>query len=123
MEKQLKKSGIPTKYVKNVDLSWAREDLSRVTKKLTNRDYILVFPFCSKKHNNKKWPYFKELISSIRREFKNNYSILVAPGPGEIEEANKLNANVITDDDQPINIKMLIAFCQKKTWVMEGVII
>ena len=31
MELQLKKSNIPTKYVKNVDLSWAKEDLSKIT--------------------------------------------------------------------------------------------
>ena len=118
MELQLKKSNIPIKYLKNIDLSWAKEDHSSLTNKLTNRDYILVFPFCSKKHNNKKWPYFKELISSIRREFKNNYSILVAPGPGEIEEANKLNANVITDDDQPINIKMLISLISDAKFIV-----
>ncbi len=118
MELQLKKSNIPIKYLKNIDLSWAKEDHSSLTNKLTNRDYILVFPFCSKKHNNKKWPYFKELISSIRREFKNNYSILVAPGPGEIEEASKLNANVITDDDQPINIKMLISLISDAKFIV-----
>ena len=36
------------KYVKNVDLSWAKEDLSKLTQQYTNRDYILIFPFCSK---------------------------------------------------------------------------
>ena len=69
MELQLNKSNIPTKYIKNVDLSWAKEDLSKLTQQYTNRDYILIFPFCSKKHQNKKWPFFKELISKIRREF------------------------------------------------------
>ena len=54
MELQLNKSNIPTKYIKNVDLSWAKEDLSQLTQQYTNRDYILIFPFCSKKHQNKK---------------------------------------------------------------------
>ena len=62
MELQLKKSGIPANNVKNVDLSWSYEDLSKLTKQYTNRDYILIFPFCSKKHQNKKWPFFKDLI-------------------------------------------------------------
>ena len=75
MELQLKKSNIPTKYIKDIDLSWAREDLSNLIKQYTNRDYILLFPFCSKKHLNKKWPYFNDLITKIRREYKNNYSI------------------------------------------------
>ena len=109
MELQLKKSNIPTKYVKNVDLGWAKEDLSKLTQKYTNRDYILVFPFCSKKNQNKKWPFFKDLISKIRREYKNNYSVLIAPGPDEIKEANELNANVITENGKSINIKMLIS--------------
>ena len=118
MELQLKKENIPIKYLKNIDLSWAKEDHSNLTSQYTNRDYILVFPFCSKKHTNKKWPYFKELISRIRREFKNNYSILVAPGPGEIEEANEMNAKIITDKNQPINIKMLISLINDAKFII-----
>ena len=120
MELQLKKKNIPIKYLKNIDLSWAKEDHSNLTSQYTNRDYILVFPFCSKKHTKKKWPYFKELISSIRREFKNNYSILVAPGPGEIEEANEMNAKIITDKNQPINIKMLISLINDAKFIVSN---
>ena len=120
MEKQLKKSGIPTKYVKNVDLSWAREDLSRVTKKHTNRDYILIFPFCSKKHQNKKWPFFKDLTARIRREYKNNYSILVAPGQNELKEANELNAKVVTYDGKAVNIKMLISLISGAKFIISN---
>ena len=120
MELQLKKRNIPIKYLKNIDLSWAKEDHSNLTSQYTNRDYILVFPFCSKKHTKKKWPYFKELISSIRREFKNNYSILVAPGPGEIEEANEMNAKIITDKNQPINIKMLISLINDSKFIVSN---
>tara|TARA_Y100000741_G_scaffold298437_1_gene239471 strand:+ start:25 stop:957 length:933 start_codon:yes stop_codon:yes gene_type:complete len=109
MELQLNKSNIPTKYIKNVDLSWAKEDLSQLTQQYTNRDYILIFPFCSKKHQNKKWPFFKDLTARLRREYKNNYSILVAPGPGEFKEANELNAKIIMNGKEPINIKMLIS--------------
>ena len=109
MELQLKKINIPTNYIKDIDLNWAKEDLSSLTKQFTNRDYILVFPFCSKKNQNKKWPFYKDLISRIRREYKNNYSVLVAPGPQEIEEAKKLNANVVLDNGNSINIKKLIS--------------
>ena len=38
-----------------------------------------------------------------------NYSVLIAPGPDEIKEANELNANVITENGKSINIKMLIS--------------
>ena len=109
MELQLKKNNIPVKHVKNIDLSWALEDLSQLIKQYTNRDYILVFPFCSKKHLKKKWPFFKDLITRIRREYKNNYSVLIAPGPDELNEAKELNANIVMHNEESINIKMLIS--------------
>jgi len=109
MEKQLKESQIPTKFIKNVDLNWAKEDLSKLTQQYTNRDYILIFPFSSKKHKNKRWPFFKDLISRIRRDYKNNYSVLVAPGPNEFDEANTLNVKVVMDNGQPVSIKTLIS--------------
>ena len=118
MELQLNKSNIPTKYIKNVDLSWAKEDLSKLTQQYTNRDYILIFPFCSKKHQNKKWPFFKDLTAKIRREYKNNYSVLIAPGPNELQEANQLNAKVIMNDGEPINIKMLISLISGAKFVI-----
>ena len=118
MELQLKKNSIPTKYVKNIDLSWANEDLSKLTKQYTNRDYILVFPFCSKKHLNKKWPFFKDLISRIRREYKNNYSVLIAPGPDELNEAKELNAKIVMLDEKSINIKMLISLISSAKFII-----
>ena len=118
MELQLTKSNIPTKYVKNVDLNWANEDLSKLTDQYTNRDYILIFPFCSKKHQNKKWPFFKDLISKIRREYKNNYSVLIAPGPGEFEEANQLNAKVVMHNGESISIKMLISLINDAKFII-----
>ena len=118
MELQLKKNNIPTKYVKNVDLSWAKEDLSKLTQQYTNRDYILIFPFCSKKHQNKKWPFFKDLISRIRREYKNNYSVLIAPGPDEFDEANQLNAKIVMDNGESINIKMLISLINDAKFII-----
>ena len=120
MELQLKKSSIPTNNVKNVDLSWAYEDLSKIIKKYTNRDYILIFPFCSKKHQNKKWPFFKDLISQMRREYKNNYSVLVAPGPNELTEAKELNANVVLNEGNPINIKMLISLIKGAKFIVSN---
>ena len=118
MELQLTKNNIPTKYVKNIDLEWANEDLSKLTDQYTNRDYILIFPFCSKKHQNKKWPFFKDLISKIRREYKNNYSVLIAPGPGEFEEANQLNAKVVMDNGESISIKMLISLINDAKFII-----
>ena len=118
MELQLKKNNIPTKYVKDIDLNWAKEDLSNLIKKHTNRDYILIFPFCSKKHLDKKWPYFNDLITKIRRQYKNNYSILVAPGPDEINESKELNANIVLEKGEAINIKKLISLINNAKFII-----
>ena len=109
MEIQLKKSGIETEFTKNIDLSWAVENTSNLVKKYTNREYILLFPFCSPKLKNKKWPYYKELIQKLKQEFKNKYSVLLAPGPNEIEEANELNAKVVLENNEHVTLKTLVS--------------
>ena len=118
METQLKKSGVETEFTKNIDLSWATTDISRLLKQYANNEYILLFPFCSVKHQKKKWPYFKELISEIKKDFKNKYPILLAPGPEEIDEANKLNGKVVLDDNNSVNIKTLISLINKAKFVI-----
>ena len=118
METQLKKSGVETEFTKNIDLSWATTDISRLLKQYANNEYILLFPFCSVKHQKKKWPYFKELISEIKKDFKNKYPILLVPGPEEIDEANKLNGKVVLDDNNSVNIKTLISLINKAKFVI-----
>ena len=120
MEIQLKKSNISTEFTKNIDLSWAINDLTRLTKQYANNEYILVFPFCSKKHQNKKWPFYKELISEIKKEFKNNYPVLLAPGLDEINEAAELNAKIVLDNGKPIDIKMLISLISKAKFIISN---
>ena len=118
MEIQLKKSGINTEFTKNIDLNWAIKDISRLLKQYANNEYILLFPFCSDKHQNKKWPYFRELISEIKKDYKNKYPILLAPGPKEIEKANKLNGKVVLDDNKPVNVKTLVSLINKAKFVI-----
>jgi len=109
LEVQIKKSGIETEFTKNIDLSWAIENTSHLVKKYTNREYILLFPFCSPKLKNKKWPYYKELIQKLKQEFKNKYSILLAPGPNEIKDANELNAKVVLENNGYVKLKTLVS--------------
>ena len=115
---QLNKSGIDTEFVNNIDLSWATSDISRLTKQYSNNEYILLFPFCSKKLPQKKWPYFRELILKLKQDYKNKYPILLAPGPHEIEEANKLNAKVVLDNNEPIDIKTLISLISNAKFII-----
>jgi ADP-heptose:LPS heptosyltransferase len=118
MEVQLKKSGIETEFTKNIDLDWAKTDISRLLKQYANNEYILLFPFCSKKHQKKKWPYFKELIIRLKQDYKNKYPILLAPGPKEIYEANKLNGKVVLDDNQSVSIKVLVSLISKAKFII-----
>ena len=118
MEIQLKKSNIPTRYTKNIDLSWSIVDVSRLIKQYANDEYILVFPFCSKKHQNKKWPFFNNLISKIKQDFKNKYPVLLAPGPNEIDDAKKLNAKIVLEDGKSVNIKTLVSLIDKAKFII-----
>ncbi len=120
MEVQLRKSGIETEFVKNVDLSWALEDISRLIKQYANNEYILLFPFCSPKLKHKKWPYYKELIQKMKLEYKNKYPILLAPGPNEIKEAIQLNGKVVLDNNEPINIKKLISLINGAKFIISN---
>ena len=118
MEIQLKKSGVETEFVKNIDLTWALSDISRLTKQYANNDYILIFPFCSKKLPKKKWPFFKELILKLKQDYKNKYPVLLAPGPDEIDEANQLKGKVVLDDNEPVNIKTLISLISNAKFIV-----
>jgi ADP-heptose:LPS heptosyltransferase len=118
MEIQLKKSGIEPEFTKNIDLKWATSDISRLLKQYTNNEYILLFPFCSEKHKKKKWPHFKELISKLKKDYKNYYPILLAPGPKEIEEANELNGKVVLDDNLPVTIKTLVSLINNAKFII-----
>ncbi len=118
MEIQLKKSGVETEFVKNIDLTWASIDISRLTKQYANNDYILIFPFCSKKLPKKKWPFFKELILKLKQDYKNKYPVLLAPGPDEIDEANQLKGKVVLDNNESVNIKTLISLISNAKFIV-----
>ena len=118
IELQLKKSGIETEFTKDINLDWALVDVTRLVKQYSNNDYILLFPFCSKKHVKKKWPYFKELITRLKQDYKNLYPILIAPGPNEIEEAQSLNAKVVIDNNNSVNIKTLISLIANAKFII-----
>ena len=120
MKKQLEKSGVKVKNTKDIDLTWSIKDISRNLKQYTNGDYILIFPFCSKKHIQKKWPYFSELINKIKEIYKNKYPILVAPGPNEITEAKSLNAKVVLDNNKPIKLDFLISLINSAKYIVSN---
>ena len=42
----------------------------------------------------------------------------MAPGPDEIDEANELNAKVVLDNNQPINIKTLVSLISNAKFII-----
>ena len=120
MEKQLKKSKIAVKKTQEIDLTWSIQDISRNLKQYTNGDFVLLFPFCSKKNIQKKWPYFAELIIKIKEIYKNKYPVLIAPGPNEINEAEKLNAKIVLEKNQPVNINFLISLINSSKYIVSN---
>jgi len=120
MEKQLIRSNIKTKNIKSINLTWSIQDISRNLKQYTNGEYILIFPFCSKKHNQKKWPYFPELITKIKEIYKNKYPVLIAPGPDEIEEAKKFKAKIVLDNNNSIKINFLISLINSAKYIISN---
>ena len=120
MEKQLKKSNVLVNNTQAINLTWGIKDISRILKQYTNGDYVLVFPFCSKKHIQKKWPYFSELIIKIKEVYKNKYPVLIAPGPDGINEAKKLNAKLVLDKNKPVNISFLISLINSAKYIVSN---
>ena len=118
MQIQLKKNNIPTRYIKNIDLSWAVDDPAGLMNEYTSKEYILIFPFCSKKNQNKKWPNFKDLIYLIKQEYKNDYLLLVAPGPKEIKEANDFDLKTVLYNGKSISIKMLACLINQAKFII-----
>ena len=119
MEIQLKKSGIKTSNTKKANLSWAFTDIKNLTNRLFKGNYILIFPFCSKKHINKMWPYYRELIDELKKSFK-NYEIVLAPGNGEVEASRKFNAHVILDKNNILDLNQLISLINNASFIISN---
>tara|TARA_S200000501_G_scaffold373884_1_gene422116 strand:- start:471 stop:1406 length:936 start_codon:yes stop_codon:yes gene_type:complete len=119
MELQLERSGISErKFTKKPDLSWALKNISSIINQNFEGKYILIFPLCSPKLHKKKWPYYKELISLLKRDFGKNYNIAIAPGPNEIDEAKKFDVNIILNNGLPLNIIELISLINNSSYIV-----
>ena len=121
MEQQLERSGISdTKFTKKPDLSWALTNIGSMINQNFEGKYILIFPFCSPKLYKKKWPYYKDLISLIKRDFGKEFNIAIAPGPNEINEAKKFNVNIILNNGLPLNINELISLINNSSYIVSN---
>ena len=115
---QLKTSGLITKHTMLPDFSWACSDINNIKDEYKLDKYIVLFPFCSPHLSHKKWPYYNELIDLVKNKYQDQYKIVVAPGPNEINDAKEINAICLLNDGKAINISQLSALIKDSSFVV-----
>ena len=115
---QLQSSGIETKHTMFPDFSWSCVDIEKIMNEYKLSNYILLFPFCSPHLTLKKWPYFNNLINLIKAKYKDQFKIITAPGPNEINEADQYDAIKILDNGKAVSISQLSSLIKKSTFVI-----
>ena len=115
---QLKSSGIETKHTMHPDFSWSCIDIEKIMNEYKLSNYILLFPFCSPHLTLKKWPYFNNLINLIKAKYKDQFKIITAPGPKEINEADQYDAIKILDNGKAVSISQLSSLIKKSSFVV-----
>ena len=114
---QLEKSNISTKHCLKPNFSWASENIDKILNKFIGKKFILLFPFSSSKLTHKRWPHYNGLIEIIKKQYP-NLEIVIAPGPGELEMAKKINATIITNGQMPLSIPELAGLIKKSIFVI-----
>jgi ADP-heptose:LPS heptosyltransferase len=114
---QLENSNVKTNHTLKPDFSWARVNVDKIINKYFGRKFVLLFPFCSAKLSHKKWPHFNNLIKMIKSKHP-NLEIAAAPAPSEMEEAKKIEAILITNNDKSLNIMELAGLITKASYVI-----
>jgi len=115
---QLQSSGIETKHTMSPDFSWSCVDIEKIMNEYKLSNYILLFPFCSSHLTLKKWPYFNDLINLIKAKYKDQFKIITAPGPNEINEADQYDAIKILNNGKAVNISQLSSLIKKSSFVI-----
>ncbi len=114
---QLEHSDVKINHTLKPDFSWAMTNVDQIVNKYFGKKFILLFPFCSPQLSHKKWPYFNDLIKIIKTKHS-NIEIAIAPGPGEIEEAKKIEAISITNQGKSLNHMELAGLIDKSSYVI-----
>ena len=117
---QLKESNLKTLNTKKPDFSWAATDISEIRNFYKLKKYILLFPFCSPHLKIKKWPYYNNLIELISEKYADEYKIVTAPGPSEINEATKIDAVALLDNGRALDISQLTSLIKESSFVVSN---
>ena len=115
---QLKESGINTSNTLKPDFIWASTDISEIKNFYKLNKYILLFPFCSPHLTIKKWPYYNNLTKLISDKYGDEYKIVIAPGPSEINEAKNIEALSLLDNGRALDISQLTSLIKESSFVV-----
>ena len=115
---QLKTSGINTNHTMFPDFSWSCSDISKIKSEYKLEKYIILFPFASAHLTSKMWPYYNDLINKITEKYNDEFKIVVAPGPNEINDAKKINALCILDNGKTLDISQLSTLIKNSSFVV-----
>ena len=115
---QLKSSGLKTQHTMNPDFNWSCTDIKNIKEQYNLEKFIMLLPFCSPHLSHKKWPYYNELIELIINKYQDQYKIVVAPSPKEIDDAKKINAMCILDNNKALNILQLSSLIKQSSFVV-----
>ena len=114
---QLNSANIKTNHTLKPDFSWASINVDKIVNKYFGKKFILLFPFCSLQLSHKKWPYFNKLIKLIKSNHL-NLEVAVVPGPSEVNEAKKIEAVSIMNNNKPLNIIELAGLISKASYIV-----
>ena len=115
---QLKTCGLNTKHTMFPNFSWSCSDITKMQNEYDLKKYIILFPFCSPHLSSKKWPYYNELIKIIKDKYKNEYKILIVPGPNELNDAKEFDAICVLDDEKALDISQLSSLIKNSSFVI-----
>ena len=115
---QLKECSLNTSHTLKPDFSWASTDISEIKNFYKFDKYILLFPFCSPHLTIKKWPHYNKLIELISNKYGDDYRIVTAPGPSEINDAKDINALALLDNGRALDVPQLTSLIKGSSFVV-----
>ena len=89
----LKSDGMQSKEILEPDLSWMINDVSHLLKKYKiSKNYIVLIPGSSKKHPEKRWPFYNDIaVEFISR----GYDVINILGPDEFDIRRSLKGHIL----------------------------
>ncbi len=111
---QIKENQItPTKNA----LTWMHADIDDIMQRAGIREgYILLFPGSSKRHPQKRWPYYADLAKILQKLGK---QVAVIAGPDELELCKKIPAPLfLTDKNTPVSFPQMASLIRKAGFII-----